>query len=150
MEEQVTRNKQAIEQIYNTVLPLLAEQVNHNLMPVIPLFENFVLERLLDTWTKDPAGDPSEEISLEKGNIQQLGLKLRLEGFNKAGIEPFDISKSLLFKLELHSYTVGPEQRTTWLEKEYLKRWEQSDYERIAEKWSEEIIDSITIQIEAR
>ena len=150
MNENKTRDKQAIQQLYNDVLPVLAQQIHQNLTPVIPLFENFVLERVMDTWTRDPGSDPGEEVSVEKGNIQQLGLKLRLEGFHKAGIEPFDIIKSLLFRLEYSSYTVGPDKNTNWLEKEYLQRWEKNEYETIAEKWSEEVIDQITEKLSGK
>lgn len=143
MEEQTVRDKQAILQLYDTVLPALAQFINQNISPVIPLFENFVLERLLDTWTKDPASDPDTIISVENGNVQLLGLKLRLEGFNKSGVEPFDISKDLLFKLEYNTYTVGPDKNSNWLEKLYLQRWEKSEYEMIAGKWSDELIDAV-------
>lgn len=143
MHEQHTRDKKAIQQLYNDILPALGQQINQNLEPVIPLFENFVLERLLDTWTKDPA-NPEDEVSIENGNIQNLGLRLRLEGFNQAGVEPFDITKDLLFKLEHANYTVGPDKNTTWLEKEYLQRWQASEYVEIAGKWGDELVDEIT------
>lgn len=143
MEEQTVRDKQAILQLYDTVLPALAQYINQNIAPIIPLFENFVLERLLDTWTKGPGADPDAEISIENGNVQQLGLKLRLEGFNKDGVEPFDIAKDLLFKLENNSYTVGPDKNNSWLEKAYMQRWVKIEFEMIAGKWSDELIDAV-------
>lgn len=148
MAEENIRDKQSIQELYNNILPELAKQINQNIAPVIPLFENFVLERILDTWTRDPAGDSSEEISVEKGNVQQLGLRLRLEGFNKSGAEPFDITKSLIFKLDYNSYTVGPDKNSNWLEKAYMQRWETSEYESIAGRWSEELIDEIVGRLE--
>ena len=147
MQDYTTRNKEAIQQLYNTILPALAQAIHQNLAPVTELFENFVLERVLDTWTKDPAADSDKAISIENGNVQQMGLKLRLEGFNKPGVEPFDITKDLVFKLEYSSYTVGPDKQNTWLEKQYLQKWESSEYGLIAEKWSEEVIDSITLKL---
>ncbi|MBC5772572.1 hypothetical protein H8S95_00720 [Pontibacter sp. KCTC 32443] len=108
------------------------------------MFENFVLERQLYTWTKDPASDNNKEISIENGNVQQLGLRLRLEGFNKGNVEPFDIRKDLLFKLEHNHYTVGPNNDTHWLEKDYLQRWTTSEYEIVAGNWSDELVDEIT------
>lgn len=148
MQEQPTRNKQSIQQLYEQVLPALAQQVHQSITPVTPLFDNFSLERLIDTWTKDPAADDSDEISVENGNVQQLGLKLRLEGFQRAGVEAFDITKSILFRLERNNYTVGPNPHTLWLEKEYLQRWEQSEYKLVAEKFSEELIDELTQRLE--
>ncbi len=144
MEERNKRDKQAIQQLYDTVLPALAQHIHQNLAPVIPMFENFSLERLLDTWTRDPASGSEEKISIENGNIQQLGLRLRLEGFNKAGAEPFDITKDLLFRLEHYGYSVGPDKNNSWFEKEYLQRWEVSEYDSIATKWSDDLIDDIT------
>jgi hypothetical protein len=148
MEDQPIRDKQAIQQLYNTILPALAEHVHQNLTAIIPLFDNFNLERIIDTWTKDPAASSTVEVSIENGNVQLLGLRLRLEGFQKAGAEAFDITKDLLFKLDRSSYTVGPDKNNNWLEKEYLLRWDKTEYEAIAEKWTEELIDDITQRLE--
>ena len=138
------RCKQTISKIYEHVLPTLAQHVNQNLTPIIPLFENFTLERVINTWTKDPDVYAPQEISIENGNVQQMGLRVRLEGFNKPGVESFDIAKDLLFKLEHKNYTVGQGVDNIWLEKYYSEQWEQADYEMIADKWSEELIDIIT------
>ncbi|MFD2514974.1 hypothetical protein ACFSRY_13940 [Pontibacter locisalis] len=148
MEVRNIRDKQSIQQLYNTTLPALAEYVHQNITPVIPLFNDFRLERILDTWTRDPATDPTEEISVENGNIQQVGLRLRLEGFQRAGAEAFDMTKDLIFKLDHYSYTVGPDANNSWLEKDYLHRWGRSEYEEVAERWSEELIDDITQRLE--
>ncbi|MDX5422419.1 MAG: hypothetical protein LPK07_10765 [Hymenobacteraceae bacterium] len=148
MEQQNIRNKHSILQLYDTILPVLAEHIHRNLAPVLPLFHDFKLERLIDTWTKAPDADPDEEISVENGNVQQLGLKLRLEGFMKPGVETFDLAKDLLFKLERSSYTVGPGKHSSWLEKGYLQKWETSEYKMIAEKWSEELVDELMQRLE--
>ena len=68
--EQPTRDKQAIQHLYNTILPALAEQIHQSILPILPLFDNFGLERVIDTWTRDPASDADEVISVEKGNVQ--------------------------------------------------------------------------------
>lgn len=143
MEENHTRDKKALQHLYNDILPALAQHIHNNIAQIIPLFENFTLERLLDTWTKDPA-NPDKEVSIDNGNVQHMGLRLRLEGFNRAAAEPFDITKDLLFKLEHSNYTLGPDKNNTWLEKEYLQRWSTSEFESIAGKWSDELVDEIT------
>lgn len=143
MEERHIRDKKAIQQLYNDILPQLAQLVHQNLQPVFPLFENFTLERLLDTRTKDPA-DPEKEVSVEQGNVQQLGLKLKLEGFNKPGTEPFGLTKDLLFKLHYNYYSVGPDKDTDWLEKDYLQRWQTDELQTIAGQFSDAVIDSLT------
>jgi hypothetical protein len=148
MDAQPTRNKQTILQLYDNVLPTLSQHIHQNITPVIPLFHDFSLERLIDTWTRNPATDAAVETSIENGNVQQLGLRLRLEGFQRAGAEAFDISKNLIFTLGHDSYTVGPDQSNSWLEKEYEQRWEQLEYKMIAERWSEELIDEITQRLE--
>ncbi|MFD2247160.1 hypothetical protein [Pontibacter ruber] len=148
MQDQPIRDKQSIQQLYNAILPALAQHVHQNLAAVIPLFDNFNLERMVDTWTKDPAADSAVEISIENGNVQQLGLRIRLEGFQKAGAETFDITKDLVFKLDRSSYTVGPGKGDSWPEKEYFSRWDKAEYETLAERWSEELIDDITQRLE--
>lgn len=148
MQERHTRDKQAIQQLYNNTLPELAQQIHQNLAAVIPLFNDFGLERIIDTWTKDPAASSAVEVSIENGNVQQVGLRLRLEGFQRAGAEAFDVTKDLLFRLERNFYTVGPDKNINWLEKEYLQRWDKSEYEQIAGKWSEELIDEITQRLD--
>ena len=148
MEERHPRDKKAIQQLYNDVLPLLGQQIHNSLEPVLPLFENFTLERLLDTWTKDPA-NTEKEVSIENGNIQNVGLRLRLEGFNKPGAEPFDLTKNLLFKLEHNFYIVGPTKDINWLEKDYLQRWSVSEYDMVAGNWCDELIEELTEKIKA-
>lgn len=138
------RNKETLTKIYEHVLPTLAQYINQNLMTIIPLFENFTLERVINTWAKDPDVYMPQEISINNGNVQQMGLKLHLEGFNKPGAETFDLTKDLLFKLETKNYSVGQEAENTWLEKNYTEQWEEADYEMIADRWSEELIDVIT------
>ena len=147
MDAQNYRNKHTILSLYNTVLPALAQRINQHIAPVTALFNEYNLERLIDTFTKDPA-DETKEVSVENGNVQQLGLKLRLEGFTRAGAGAFDMQKDLLFKLERDSYTVGPDKNTTWLQKEYLQQWDVADYEMVATKWAEELIDAVTERIE--
>lgn len=149
MQEHTQRNKQTIQHLYDIILPELARHMHQHLTAVTPLFDNFRLERLIDTWTKEPGASEDTEVSIENGNVQQLGLKLQLEGFQRAGIEAFDLTKDLLFKLERSCYTVGPDKQNSWLEKEYGQRWEKTDYESITERWIEELVDAITKKLES-
>ena len=144
---QHTRDKDAILQLTNKILPKLAERIHANLSAVTPLFEDYKLEKVTDTWTKDPNGDADEEISIENGNVQQVGLKLRLEGFNRAGADAFDLNKNLIFKLELYDYSVGTGKGNSWLEKPYLENWSDSEVDEIAVKWVEELIEEITQRV---
>jgi hypothetical protein len=148
MQVEQTRNKHTIQQLYNNVLPALAQYLHRNITPVIPLFDNFVLEQVIDTRAKDPAADAAAEVSVENGNVRQMGLKLRLEGFRKGGVEAFDMTKDVVFMLEHNRYTVGPDKDNGWLEMEYGQRWTPSEYEAIAERWSEELVDELTQKLE--
>ena len=148
MEIEQTRNKQTIQQLYNIVLPALAQYIHRNITPVVPLFDNFVLEQVIDTRTKDPAADAAAEVSVENGNVQQMGLKLRLEGFQRGGMETFDMTKDLVFRLEYNRYTVGPDKDNVWLEREYGQRWTPTEHDMIAERWSEELVDELTQKLE--
>lgn len=145
---EITRSKQTIQQLYDQVLPTLAQQVHQSLEPVLPMFENFGIELIVDTWTRGPRVEPEEEISIAQGNVLHLGIRVRLESFNRPGAEPFDLTKNLLFTLEEDDYTVGPDKQHTWLRKEYLQRWGKEEYASMAVKWSEEIIDDMTQRLE--
>ncbi|MBD1397102.1 hypothetical protein H9Q13_07985 [Pontibacter sp. JH31] len=148
MQDRPLRDKKALQQLYNTVLPELAKHIHQHLADVIALFHDFRLERLLDTWTREPGTDAKAEISIEQGNIQQMGLRLRLEGFERVGADNFDLTKDLLFKLERNFYTVGPDKENNWLEMDYLQHWDNAAYEMVAEKWVEQLIDDLTQKLE--
>ncbi|MCC9136056.1 hypothetical protein ACFSKU_16415 [Pontibacter silvestris] len=148
-EAQNKRDKDSILQLYNKVLPALAEHINQNLTEVIPLFHDYLLERLVDTWTKSPDASNETPISIENGNVQQMGLRLRLEGFQRAGVPPFDVTKDLLFKLMLTTYEVGPNKNNVWAEKQYYEAWTPRETEDIAQKWSEELIGEIMQRLES-
>ncbi|WP_114783992.1 hypothetical protein [Botryobacter ruber] len=142
------RDKQTILQLYDKILPSLAGRINSDIAGVIPMFHNYGLERQVNTWSGATAAGAAEEVSIEKGNVQQLGLKLRLEGFDRAGIPPFDVYKELVFRLEQDHYLVGPNNDTTWLEKQYGQDWSKNEYDDIATRWSGELVDEITKQLE--
>ena len=143
-----TRDKESILHLYNKVLPKLAERIYQNLPEVTPLFDDFGLEKVVDTWTKDRNASSEKEISIDNGNVQQVGLKLRLTGFQAAGAQTFDLNKDLIFKLEYSSYEVGPDKNTRWLEKPYLENWTSKEMDEIADRWCEEIIDEITQKLQ--
>ena len=54
MEEQAIRDKRTIQDLYDNILPELAKHIHQNLAPVIPLFEDFVLERLYEPGLERP------------------------------------------------------------------------------------------------
>ncbi|MFT2008384.1 hypothetical protein ACMA1I_06895 [Pontibacter sp. 13R65] len=144
----MTRDKQAVQQLYDKILPALAAQIHQNLEAVFPMFHDFHMERVVDTWSRG-AADSTEEVSIEKGNVQQLGLRLRLEGFQRAGAPAFDLAKDLLFKLHHSYYEVGPDKDKVWLEKQYDQPWQQTEYSEIAERWSEELIEALTQKLQS-
>ncbi|WP_210464856.1 hypothetical protein [Rufibacter roseolus] len=145
---QHTRDKEAILHLYNKILPQLAEHIFQNLTEITPLFDDFNLERVVDNWTKDRSGFSEKEISIENGNVQQVGLRLRLNGFQPAGAQTFDMSKELVFKLEYSSYEVGPDKNTTWIEKAYLESWSTKESDEIAARWCEDLIEEITQKVQ--
>ncbi|RNI30598.1 hypothetical protein [Rufibacter latericius] len=145
---QHTRDKEGILHLYNKILPQLAERIYQQLTPVFPMFDDFGLEKVVDTWTKDKHASSEKEISMENGNVQQMGLRLRLSGFQQAGGNTFDLSKDLVFRLEYSSYEVGPDKNSTWSEKAYLQAWSSQELEEIAERWSEEVIEEITKKVQ--
>ncbi|GAB3538061.1 hypothetical protein GCM10027443_32220 [Pontibacter brevis] len=144
----MARDKDAILHLYDKILPALATRIHQNLTEITPLFHDFGLEKIVDVWTKDPDASTDTPISIENGNVQFMGLRLRLEGFQRAGAPPFDITKDLLFKLGHTTYEVGPGKNTVWLEKVYFEGWTESETADVAQRWSEEIIDEITQRLE--
>jgi hypothetical protein len=143
-----TRNKESILQLYDNLLPALASRIHAEIAPVTALFNDFHLERIVDTWTKDPEVYYYEAISIENGNVPYLGLRLRLEGFLKPGVPAFDVEKELVLKLEKESYGLGPDKHTIWLEMPYGQRWTEAAQAEVAERWCAALIEDLTRQLE--
>ena len=144
-----TRDKDAIQHIYNNILPMLATRINGNLTEITPLFHDFGLERVVDVWTKSPVADEDTPISIENGNVQLMGLKLRLEGFQSAAAPPFNITKDLLFILGHSTYEVGPDKNTIWVEKRYFEKWTETETAETAQRWCDDLVEEITRRLES-
>lgn len=148
-EDQHTRDKDSLQHLYNNILPMLASRIHSNLTEITPLFNDFGLERVVDVWTKSPDADDDTPISIENGNVQLMGLKLRLEGFQSAAVPPFDITKDLLFILGHSTYEVGPNKNTIWVEKLYFEKWTETETADIAQRWCDHLIEEITQRLES-
>lgn len=143
-----TRNKESILRLYNNLLPALAERIHEEIASLTPLFHDFNLERVVDTWTKDPDVYYHEPISIDNGNVEYLGLQLRLEGFLKPGVPPFDLYKELFLKLEPARYSLGTGKNNIWVEKAYNQSWTEKELKEVADRWSAELIDDLTQRLE--
>lgn len=148
-EAQHSRDKAAIQHLYNNILPNLASRMHGNLTEITPLFHDFLLERVVDVWTKSADAGDDTPISIENGNVQQMGLKLRLEGFQGAGAPPFDVTKDLVFLLGHSTYEVGPDKNTVWVEKLYYEKWTETETAEVAQRWCDDLIDEITQRLES-
>jgi hypothetical protein len=142
------RNKQTILKLYDNLLPALAKHINQELSPVIPLFNDYNLERVVDTWTKDPQVYYPEALSIENGNIEYLGLQLRLEGFLQPGIPPFDLYKEVLLKLDRAQYGLGEGRNSIWVEKTYEETWTEAELKQVAERWCAGLIEDLTQRLQ--
>ena len=145
MEEQHPRNKEALRHLYDNVLPALAGRIHEHLAPVITMFNDFRLERLVDTWSKDA---DTELISIDKGNVPRMGLRLQLLGFHRAGVAPFDISRDLVLELEQYSYEVKADKHSSWLTKPYRQNWTATELEEVTERWCGQLIELITERLQ--
>ena len=145
---QNTRSQETILKLYNNLLPALARHIHQEISPITALFHDFNLERVVDTWTKDPEVYYQEAISIENGNIEYLGLQLQLEGFLKPGVPPFDLYKELLLKLEPARYGLGPGKNEVWVEKTYDQTWTEKELVEVAERWGAGLIDDLTQRLE--
>jgi hypothetical protein len=139
-----TRNKETILRLYNSLLPALAGRIHQEITPVIGLFHDFKLERVVDTWTRDPEVYYPEPISIENGNIEYLGLQLQLEGFLQPGVVPFDLYKELLLKLEPARYGLGAGKHEIWVQKGYEQTWTEAELQALTERWCGELIEDLT------
>ncbi|MFC6998891.1 hypothetical protein [Rufibacter roseus] len=142
-----TKDRDSLLHIHNQILPKLAEKVYQNLAEVIPMFDDFRLEKVVDTWTKDRQNPSQKELSLENGNVARMGLRLQLIGFQRPGISAFDVAKDLIFHLEHTTYSVGPDLHTKWQEKRYFQPWTNPELDQIAQQFAGEVIDDITNQL---
>jgi hypothetical protein len=143
------RDKDAIQHLYDKTLPALAARIHQKLLEITPLFHDFRLEKVVDTWSKDPDASDDTPISIENGNVKQMGLRLRLEGFQGAAAPPFDISKDLLFELMQAMYQVSPDRNGDKIEKYYYQPWTEAEIEEVAQRWCNELIDEITERLES-
>jgi hypothetical protein len=145
---QNTRNKETILKLYHKLLPDLARRIHGEIAPITQLFNDFNLELVVDTWTKDPDVYYHDPISVENGNVEYLGLQLRLEGFLKPGVAPFDLYKELLLKLQPTRYGLGAGRNDIWLEKTYDQSWTEKELKEVAERWCAELIEDLTQRLE--
>jgi hypothetical protein len=143
-----TRSKDSILQLYNKFLPALASVIHQEITPLISMFHDFNLEKVVDTWTREPGIYYPDPLSIENGNIEYLGLQLRLEGYNRSGVLPFDLYKELVLKLGPVSYGLGGSKNDIWLEKSYGQNWARTEMEEITEKWCGELLDEMTRRLE--
>lgn len=141
---QNVRNKQSILRLYNDLLPALAGLLHEEISPLIPLFHDFNLEKVVDTWTREPGIYYPDPISIENGNIEYLGLQLRLEGYHRPGVPPFDLYKELVVKLGSATYGLGGAKNDIWVEKAYDQSWTREEMEGITEKWCGELLEEMT------
>ncbi len=142
-----TKNKESLLHLYNTVLTQLAQQIHGHLTEIIPLFDDYNLEKVVDTFTKDRENPSDIPLSLENGNVGQIGLRLQLLGFQQPGAPAFDVAKDLVLLLGHSTFTVGPDRNTVWLEKPYGQGWTKNEGEEIAQSWTAEVIDAISAQL---
>lgn len=147
-ETQRTRDREALLHLYHKTLPRLGAAMQENLAEIKPLFHDFHLERVVDTWTRSPEASAGEEISLENGNVRQMLLRVRLEGFHCAGAPPFDVTKELHFQLKRSVYEVGSDKENAWVEKRYGQPWAESEIREVAQRWSGELIDEVAQRME--
>jgi predicted nuclease of restriction endonuclease-like (RecB) superfamily len=147
-EVQKGKDKEAILQLFNKVLPALEDKITRCLEEVVPLFHDFTLTKRINHTSKPGYANVDLEAILERENVDLLGLTLRLEGFKKASTQAFGVYKDLIFTLQPYKYSVGPERDNLWEERLYHQEWSDLDLQEIAEKWSEEIVEEITKRLE--
>lgn len=147
-ELQRERDKDDVRYLYNDVLPQIEEQIKKNLQLVIPEFTSTEISKRINHTSSPFYTSADLEKHLEKENVQQLGVTLRMEGFKRAGVNAFDIWKELHIDLQQFKYGIGKQQHKPWIEKLYHQKWTNEEIQELVDRWCEELIDEITERME--
>ncbi|GAB3832828.1 hypothetical protein GCM10028895_51070 [Pontibacter rugosus] len=142
-EVQRSKDKDAVVDLFDRVLPELAARITKCLDEVIPLFTGFWLAKRVNSLSKPNYTTEELEEAWQRENVNLVGLSLRLEGFKKAGTKAFNVSTDVIFVLENYKYGVGPTREKAWVEKLYHQEWTESELQELAEKCCEEVIEEI-------
>ncbi|WP_224995932.1 hypothetical protein [Cesiribacter sp. SM1] len=148
MSENQKRDKGATRDLYEKTLPLLANGIHAKLAEITPLFRDFHLEKMMNTWSRSSEDRSDLPISIENGNVLQMGLRLRLEDFQRAGVIPFSIVKDMVFNLEDTVYQVVSDKGEVWQEKGYYQQWSKQEVEDLTRRWCDALIEDITNRLE--
>jgi len=145
------KSPQVTSLIFNEfILPLKNNIIKSLRREILPLFEshNYYI------WT-DSTGHPSDEKALDylenklKNICFRFQVEIQLQGFKKAGVNAFDIKKRLLIQLDNYSYKCEIEGVAgILLEKLYHQMPNKTEITKLAEVFSEWIVEDINQKIE--
>lgn len=135
--------KEFLIPLKNNIIKTLQKEI----MPLFESYNNFI-------WT-DSFAHQSEEKALEylENNLKYICYKfqieIRLQGFKKAGIRAFDISKQILIELDNYSYKceIGG-LAGILLEKLYHQLPDEKEIKKLTERYFEFMLDDINHHIE--
>ena len=145
------QNPQATILIFNEFIVPLNKSIKKSLKKdIIPLFDSYNYF----IWT-DSDGYPTEEKALEnleakkKGICYNFKLDIKLQGFKKAGVKAFDVSKQIVIQLSSYSYKCEIAGLAgILLEKLYHQLPDKSEIQKITERFIEFMLDDINQHIE--
>ncbi|GGG18835.1 MULTISPECIES: PDDEXK nuclease domain-containing protein [Pontibacter] len=143
------KDRESVVSLFEKVLPELATRITKGLKEVTPLFSDFWLMKSINHTSKVNYTKEELEEILQRENVHQIGLAIRLEGFKKAGTKVFGLSKDLVFTLEAYKYEVGADRHHAWLEKLYHQDWTDEDLQNLSDRWCEEVVEHITQRLES-
>jgi predicted nuclease of restriction endonuclease-like (RecB) superfamily len=148
-EVQKERDKDDVRYLFNEVIQHLKSEISKNLVDVAKKFTRVELGLIINTTSNALYMEPDLEAQLIKGEaITTLGLRLRMEGFKKGGVDAFGIWKDILIELERFKYGVGTGHNQTWFENLYHQKWTSEEIKGLADKWCDEVMEVLVERLE--
>lgn len=145
----VKKNEATLLEIFREVLPAIMDKATQLLdAEIFPLFTDHRLSRTFDHNNYEYNTSYDLELHLLKhGLVHEMGLHLSLKGFKKAGIRAFDIYSDLFFYFNDYNYSIGKSQMQPWLTKLYHQMPVETEIEKVANDFINNVIRQINEQI---
>lgn len=139
---------QITRQLFNEVLFRLKNKMSELLEPVFGRFREGIIHYSINGRHSYLGSADLDAEFLTTSDIHEIGLGVQLQDLKKGGVKSFNWFGRLSFYLEKYKYQVGPDRMEIWEEHLYHEQWTNDDYQQLAEKWAELIIEGISMSVE--
>lgn len=137
-------------QIFEQILIPLKRKLQKDMQQVTKEFETceWYIHILNATFTKEE--EARKELQLQK-KVNYMSLEVQLKGFRKAGVKAFSLwNNEICFDLQDYYYAIGKDrhQQNQWMQKLYHQKPTAKELNEIADKFCENLYDSMQQQLE--